>query len=552
MSEIFDLCDEAVERLSDLNPLAATFLGVAGRDHRWPAMTPAWHHDLADLMRELVGRAEVLEPTTEHDRVARRVLIDRLTADIVEVDHRLYRTDLNNIDCGFHAIRDTFDQMAQATKDDWSRIVVRLETIHEPLSGYRSSLADGIPEGDTAARRQVLAVIEQGATIRGAESGFRELLTNFDHTGIDDMGFRERLTAAIDHACSCFGELTDWLREYYLPDARAIDGVGEERYTVLARRFLGTDIDLRATYAWGWDEIRALWERVEEVAGIIDPSRTVAEVIELLHTDPARAAAGADEFVAAMRARQELALRELDGTHFDVPDVIKTIDVKVAAAGGALAAYYNGPSEDFTRPGTVWYPIAGRRHLPYFEEITTAYHEGFPGHHLQVGFQLAMDDQISRFHSAAVWYEGAGEGWALYAERLMLELGYMEKPDYEMGWLGGQLLRACRIVIDIGSHLGLPIPDDAPFHPGEAWSFELAKELLVTTAMQSDDMADSEVTRYLGWPAQAIAYKVGERAILALRTELVDQGTMELRDFHRRVLEAGAVGLDLLRELVTA
>ena len=253
-----------------------------------------------------------------------------------------------------------------------------------------------------------------------------------------------------------------------------------------------------------------------------------------------------------MQERQETALAQLEGSHFDVPPEIRQIAVKAGASGGALAPHYTPPSEDFTRPGTVWYPMSTKTVFPLYGEITTAHHEGFPGHHLQVGVQLARSELMSRFHRLLVWLPGAGEGWALYAEHLMGELGYLDRPEYEAGLLLAQLMRAARIVIDIGLHLDLDIPDDADFHPGEHWNFALAVEMLETRAFVDNEMSISEVTRYLGWPGQAISYKLGERAILDLRTELCNNRGVALKDFHTRVLNVGSVGLDLLTELVLA
>jgi uncharacterized protein (DUF885 family) len=216
-----------------------------------------------------------------------------------------------------------------------------------------------------------------------------------------------------------------------------------------------------------------------------------------------------------------------------------------------LAAHYVPPSEDFARPGAVWYPVAGKTHFPLFQEVTTAYHEGFPGHHLQCGIQVALADELSRFQRLMVWYPGSGEGWALYAEHLMGELGYLERPEYVVGLLSSQLFRACRVAVDIGLHLDLPIPDDVSFHPGGRWNYDVAFELLTTRALLDKDDAASEVTRYLGWPGQAISYKLGERAILDLRAEAEAAGGFDPKAFHARVLGVGSVGLDLLREHVT-
>jgi uncharacterized protein (DUF885 family) len=134
----------------------------------------------------------------------------------------------------------------------------------------------------------------------------------------------------------------------------------------------------------------------------------------------------------------------------------------------------------------------------------------------------------------------------------MHELGYFEKPDYVLGMLAAQMMRACRIAIDIGAHLELPIPKDSPFHPGESWSFELAARMMTELASLTPEMAASEVTRYLGWPGQAISYKVGQRVMLDLRDEARRKlgGAFNLREFHAKVVGSGPVGLKILRDLV--
>ncbi len=163
-----------------------------------------------------------------------------------------------------------------------------------------------------------------------------------------------------------------------------------------------------------------------------------------------------------------------------------------------------------------------------------------------------MGDALSRFHRTIAWYPGSGEGWALYAEHLMGELGYLERPEYVVGLLSSQLTRACRVAIDIGIHLGLPIPDDVTFHPGESWNYDLAYELLTERALAYPEMASSEVTRYFGWPAQAISYKVGEQAILDLRAERSALGHFDPKAFHSDVLSVGSIGLDLMRSRLKA
>jgi uncharacterized protein (DUF885 family) len=338
----------------------------------------------------------------------------------------------------------------------------------------------------------------------------------------------------------------DWLQSEYLSYAQEEDGIGEERYLRAAEEFLGLVIDPREVYEWGWEEVGQLRAEVERVAGQVDRGLNVEEVIHLLESDPQRAVSRAD-FPVFVQERLERAVEDLDGSHFDVPGPIRRVDVNLAPAGGALGAWYINPSGDWERPGSVWYALGDREFVPVWQEISTAYHEGFPGHHLQIGTVMAQADRLSDAHRLIIWYSGYGEGWALYAERLMDELGYFELPEYRLGMLASQLFRATRVVVDIGSHLGYRIPQSAPLHPGEAWSFDTAVDYIERVGLQPRDIAESEVKRYLGWAGQAISYKVGEREILDIRRQLEKRGAFDLKDFHRRVLEGGEVRLDYLR-----
>ncbi len=555
MSNIFDVSSNAVDAFAALDPVAATSLGFAGFDAEWTDLSPAGFAAQRAFWADTLAAAEACETADRRAEVAKRVLIDECTVYLSEIDSENWSADVNNIVSPWQGIRTVFASAPMATVDNWTDLITRLETTDQALATYRAGLEHGQANGRVAAKRQIESAIEQGRAAAGEGSSFDELTKQFtdavaDEPALADLG--DRLDAAIAHAKAAYGEMTDWFESTQLPAAPVEDGVGEERYVASARRFLGTEIDPHARYAWGWSEVNRLTDRLTELCAQIDDTKSVDEVMQILYTDPERAAHGVDDFIAVMQARQEQALADLDGSHFEVDERIRAIEVMTAPAGGPTAAYYIGPSEDFSRPGRVWYPVDGRDTFPLFEEITTAYHEGFPGHHLQVGWQTAMGDALSRFHRSLVWYPGSGEGWALYAERLMGELGYFEKVDYEIGLVVSQLFRSCRIVVDIGCHLGLDVPADQTFHPGEVWNYDLAVEFMQSVGHQTQAIAESEVTRYLGWPGQAISYKIGEQAIIDLRDEWEARGGDDLKAFHAELLSIGSVGLDLMRELVLA
>lgn len=550
----FALSEAVVEALVELRPITATVWGLPGRDGEWDDLSPEGHERVHSRLAALAARVPVhaAPGASRWERLAADVLADVLRLELDRFEHQDHLCDLNSIASPFQYVRMVFDVMDATTELGWRARVSRLESLGEVLEGYRRSLEVGLRSGRVVAARQVQAVLEQGRVHAGVGSYFRTLPAAMVQAGVHDVGLSARLAEAAPRACAHYGRLVAWLEEVYLPHARAEDGVGRAQYLREAQRFLGTSIDPEETYAWGWREIATIAAQMRALASEIAPGRSVPEVLSLLKSDPARCAPTVEAFLEVMRARQREALAQLSGTHFEVPAPVRELEVKLAPPGGPLGAYYAPPSDGFKRPGCVWYSLGTEQSIPLFDEIATAYHEGFPGHHLQIGVQLALTERLSRLHRLADGYSGYAEGWALYAEQVMAELGYYEQPEYLFGMLSCQMIRACRVVIDLGAHLALPIPSDQAFHPGEAWSFELGVEMLETMGGVQPEHALSEMTRYLGWPGQAISYKVGQRVLLELRGELERRlgSAFDLKAFHARVLGSGNVGLDHLTRLV--
>lgn len=543
----FSLADALVDDLAALSPSSATFWGVKGHDHRWEDLSPAGSAAAAARLRDWRARVAALPPQPDRwSRLAAHVLADLLDGQLDGYAHGDERRSLNHLASPFQHLVMTFDAMDTAGPDGWDAVAARLAGLEEALAGYRATLAEGLARGEQVAARQVRSVVAQGRVYAGEDGLLAGLVARCREAGRDDATLA-RVAAGSARGRAAYGAFTDWLEAEYLPRATPVDGVGRDRYRRAARHFLGADLDLDDTYAWGWEELRRLLGELDGAASAIAPGVPVREVIARLQTDPTLGAADPESFLAAMRARQEHALG-LIAAHFDVPDGVRRLDVRRAPPGGPPGAYYIPPSEDLSRSGGVWYSLPDGP-VPLWDEVSTAYHEGFPGHHLQLGVQVTLRDRLCRAHRVAYGYSGFAEGWALYAEELMAELGGYERPEYALGMLANQTMRACRVVLDIGAHLDLPIPADAPFAPGERWSYDLGVRLMTELGGMEAGMARSEVTRYLGWPGQAISYKVGQRAMLALRREFLAGGGA-LRDFHARVLACGNVGLDLLRSEV--
>jgi uncharacterized protein (DUF885 family) len=550
---VFEISNRLVDDIVELSPIEATIIGVEGFDHLWDDLSPEGLGEKERLFGDY--QREFGNLTAGRDRweeLASRVGLEFVETELEQITEGDAFCDLNTVASPLTFVREVFDQMDTTTAAGWENVAIRMETIGGALEGYRRTLEEGSRRSLWVARRQVLAAIQDARIHAGEDSYFGAVADRHRAWRGEESRFDQRIEAAALVAREAFAGFARYLESHYLADAPVADEVGLDRYMRHARRHLGMDIDPRETYRWGWAEVAALRRRMTAVAAQIDPSASLAAVVQTLKTDRSRSATDPDHFIRIMTERQRLALAELDGVHFDVPPAIKRLDVKIAPPGGSLGAYYVQPSEDFSRPGTVWYSLGDQKAIPLWDEVSTAYHEGFPGHHLQCGVALSLADRLSRLHRVAIWHPGYGEGWALYTERLMDELGYLEKPEYVLGMLSAEMLRACRVVIDLGLHLGYPIPTDAVFHPGEDWTFATAVELLTDFAFLYPAYANSEVVRYLGWPGQAISYKVGERVLLELRAEWKarNPGETDLKEFHARVLGSGAVGLDHLRELV--
>ncbi len=550
---IFALSDALVDELCDLYPDSATYLGITGYDDRWSDLSPAGAATTVARLTDMQSRVAALPPATNRwEDIAVAVAHDELDRLIDYYAREAHLRDLNSIASPVQGLREPFDHMNRESAGAWENICSRLERLDEVVTSYIASLEQGRRRGMTVATRQVEEAARQAEVTASERSSFTSLPDEYDEAGIGDDTLRARLVAGVAAGKAAFATLAAYLREEYAADAGEIDAVGEERYRWEAARMLGTEIDPHETYRWGWSEVAALRARMEEVAEDIVAGGGVAEALKVLKTDPDRLAATPHDLVSFLEDRLTEALERLAGSHFDVPEPIRRCDVKLAPPGGSLGAYYVGPSEDFTRAGSVWWSIDRSTPTPLYDNVTTAYHEGFPGHHLQIGVQASLRDRLSRMHRLWTWMSGSGEGWALYAERLMEELGYLDTPDYVFGYLAAQMLRACRVVIDIGSHLELELPDDQPFHPGETWTYDIAVEMLENYATLDLANARSEVNRYLGWPGQAIAYKVGEREILKMRDEVREKmgPAFEAKAFHSRLLEVGPLGLDVVRKFV--
>ena len=548
-SPVYQLSDAYIEESAALDPATATYLGIAGYDHLMTDFSPSGHDARAALDRQTLSKLNELDASSDDDRLAAGVLRESLELSGLEHQAGEHLRAIRVIAGDVDSARSIFDLMPTETAEDWDVIGQRLSHVPEAFAGMCESWKLGLQRNTVAPRRQVLAVADQLDTWSGKAGGaaffesFVEQASSIHGAPVDSLR-REAKRASVALAATA-----DFLRDEYAAKADLRDGVGPDRHALARRRYLGMSVDSQEAYAWGWQEVRRLDAEIARVADQITPGASVDEVRTLLDTDPARSIHGEE---ALRDWLQELMDKAMDflivNGHFDIPQSIRRCEAMISPPGGAAAMYYTGPSEDLSRPGRTWYPANGRKLFPKWGEPTTAYHEGVPGHHLQVATATINSSKLSRFQRNT-FVSGHGEGWALYAERLMDEFGFFANDEYRLGYLFAQAFRAARVVIDIGVHCGLPIPQDSDWHPGEHWTPALMLEFLARRSSSDDEFNRSEIDRYLGWPAQAISYKLGERVWLDLRDEAKRKhgADFDLRAWHAHGLQLGNLGLDLLK-----
>ncbi|MFD5474327.1 DUF885 domain-containing protein [Streptomyces sp. NPDC127105] len=543
------VADAYVDELIALDPLTGTYLGVKESSSRLPDTSPAGQQALADLARTTLARLDEAErqPGADSDieRRCARLLRERLTAELAVHDADEGLRTVSNIHSPVHSVREVFTITPSATDEDWAAIAERLRAVPAALRGYRESLALGLDRKLHGGPQPTAIFIEQLTEWSDTDGKGRGWFEDFAAEGPESL--RTELDEAARTANAALVELRDWMRDVYAPTiGDAPDTVGRERYARFSRYFNGTDLDLDEAYAYGWSEFhRLLGEMKQEAEKVLPGAET--PWVALAHLDEhGTHIEGVDEVRQWLQDLMDEAIEALDGTHFELAERVRKVESCIAPPGGAAAPYYTAPSADFSRPGRTWLPTMGQTRFPVYDLVSTWYHEGVPGHHLQLAQWAHVADDLSRYQATVGGVSANAEGWALYAERLMDELGFLTDPERRLGYLDAQMMRAVRVIIDIGMHLELEIPADSPFHPGERWTPELAREFFGAHSSRPRDFVASELIRYLSMPGQAIGYKLGERAWLLGREKARERhgAAFDAKAWHMAALSQGSLGLD--------
>lgn len=554
-----------VDTLAELAPTVGTYIGrssVTLADY-----SPDGAAALAAAERGTLARLEAATPVDAVDEVTRVDLSAELRLSLAQFEVGEHLRDLNVIASPMQDMREVFDLMPQGSADDASRIAERLRALPAAVASYQRSLAEGAARGLAPALRQVTEVAAQARRTAGTPAApgyFGALAASLgqevgsaacsDAQAGQDPALARELEQAAAAAAAAYAEFARFLETEIAPHAPAADAFGRERYELASEGFLGARVDLDETYEWGLDELARMVDEQEriaaEIVGGVPRPGIVAEAIAHLDRDPSRKLHGTAALQRWMQQTSDRAVAELGATQFDIPEEIRTLECMIAPTqeGGI---YYTGPSDDFTRPGRMWWSVPeGVETFDTWRELTTVYHEGVPGHHLQIGQAVVNRGTLNEWRRQLAGTSGHAEGWALYAERLMQQLGYLDDPADRFGMLDGQRMRAARVVLDIGVHLGKRRPDG-----GGAWSGEYAFEFMSQHVNMEPSFVRFEVLRYLGWAGQAPSYKIGQRIWEQLRDEARTHAarsgsSFDVRDFHRSALALGGVRLDTLQRML--
>jgi uncharacterized protein (DUF885 family) len=550
VGRIDDLANRYVDEWASLNPAGATLVGITGYDDRLGDLTPDGFAANAELTRRTLAELEATRPGSEVERVAKESMQERLGLDAIRWEAGEVMSEFSVVSGALHDIRGAFDLMPTQGERAVSNIAARLEAFPRAMEQYKVTLREAAAQGHVVPRHQFVEVAKQCDTWTdpASPSYLPSMVEWLEADGALAASLRQG-AAATTAATAGFAR---FLREEMAPVGRTKQAAGRERYELASRYFLGAAVDLDETYAWGFDELARIESEMRMVAAeIVGLDASIDDAVAALDADPARCIRGKKAFRDWMQTLADRAISDLHGSHFDIPEQVRRIEACLAPTSDG-SIYYTGPSEDFTRPGRMWWSVPrGITTFSTWREVTTVYHEGVPGHHLQIGQTAVRSELLNRWQRLLCRVSGCGEGWALYAERLMDDLGYLRDPGEKLGMLDGQAFRAARVIVDIGMHLEHEIPSDNPFgfHPGERWTPALGWEFMRAHCRVPDENLRFELNRYLGWPGQALSYKVGERIWLRARADVEARkgADFNLKEFHRAALDLGEIGLDQLR-----
>tara|TARA_B100000809_G_C15118366_1_gene523293 strand:+ start:320 stop:2089 length:1770 start_codon:yes stop_codon:yes gene_type:complete len=544
---LHSLFGEAWEFTLDESPLFATSVGDHRNDDRLSSET------LADYDRRLARRRSFIETATRIERKhlspADQVNLDifiRLQKDEVsELEFNSHLMPITNRG-GFHVwFPELPKRVPLGDEEDYDNYVARLNDFGRHAGEQIELMREGIRRG-IVLPAVVLEGYQGTITPHIVEDPSASLL--YAPVRAFPVGFhadeRLRITGDITEAIQevvvpAYQAFGDFMKDEYIPAARGSIGAaalpqGREFYRYRVRHFTTLDISPEEVHQLGLNEVARIRTEMEGVIDRVEFKGSFDEFLAFLRTD--------ERFYAKTgeQLQKEIAyvLKRMDGQLPRLFSILPRMSYGIRVvpeyiAPRTTAAYYSPPAGDGTRAGFYYINIFNLKGRPLYQVEALSLHEAVPGHHLQIAIQQELKG-IPRFRRYA-GFTAFVEGWALYAERLGLEVGFYEDPYSDFGRLSYEMWRACRLVVDTGMHyLG--------------WTRKQAIDFMKENTALSMHNITAEVDRYISWPGQALAYKMGELKIRELRSGAEERlgDRFDVRGFHDAVLRSGAVPLDVL------
>jgi uncharacterized protein (DUF885 family) len=288
-SKIDQIADAWVDKIAELSPSFATYIGRPGGDDKLDDHSPEASEHMHGEVKRVLGELAAATPTDKVDEVTRDAMQQDLGLSVELHEAKVERRNLNNIASPAQGIRDIFDLSKTDTEGDWENLVTRMNAVAVSLDGYMRTLRQGIEAKDAPARRQVITNIKQAEQIAAADGFFKTFAANAKLAdGELSASLKAEAAKAADAATAGYQKFVDFLKDELLPAATEEDAIGRERYALFSRSFLGAKIDLDETYEWGKEELARVTAEQEAVAREIKPGATVLEAIEFLDNDPSR------------------------------------------------------------------------------------------------------------------------------------------------------------------------------------------------------------------------------------------------------------------------
>ncbi|MHA3772299.1 DUF885 domain-containing protein [Verrucomicrobiota bacterium sgz303538] len=546
------LLDAEWEYTMEESPTYASELGDRRWNDKWSDGSVAARERRAQHNRELLTRLDAIDRAALPPDEQVNLDLAKYEAKLAIEEHasRLWTLPLNQMG-GVQTADDLADSLRFETVKDYDDWIGRLRGVPALIDQTIELMKLGIAEKRTHPKvilRAVPGQIGQQIVEKPEESPFFKPFKKFAPTIASAE--RDRLAAAASQAITeqvvpAYRKLREFFEKEYLPACTDAVGAwqwpnGDATYALCARRSTTTTLSPRELHELGLREVERIGREMQGIMDQVGWKGTREQFFEHLRTAPEFFCKTGDELLSAYRAtakRIDPTLVKLFKTLPRTPYGVEPIPANVAAS--SPTAYYRGPAADGSRAGTFFANLHRPEIRPKHEIMALCLHEAVPGHHLQIALaqELAQLPNFRRYGG----YTAYAEGWGLYAESLGNELGLYDDAYSKFGQLTFEAWRACRLVVDTGMH-------------AMKWTRQQAIDYLTTHSAKTPFDAEVEIDRYIAWPGQALAYKVGELKIKELRAEATRAlgEKWDVREFHDIVLSSGAVPLEVLEQNVHA